>query len=251
MSTRPHLPPAAMPGTPSPADGPLGEAALLRLLAWLSPQFPIGGYSFSHGIEHACATGLIRNACDLRDWIAALLGHGSGGIDASLVAASWRAETAGNDDRLAELATLADAWRATAETALESRAQGHAFLTAIAAGWPAPRLDAYRQLLARIERQPAYACAVGVGTAIAGIPLAVTVLAFVHAFAAGLVSAGVRLIPLGQSAALRVTADLEACLRATAAGAIATPPEAITACALAAEWTSARHETQDVRLFRS
>lgn len=240
-----------MPGTPTPTDGPLGDGALLRLMSWLSPAFPVGGYSFSHGIEHAVAEGLISDATTLQTWIVAIVCHGAGANDASLMAANWRAETAGADDRLADLAALAECWRATAETALESRAQGRAFLAAVAAGWPAARLDAYRELLARLERDPTYACAVGVCTAIARIPLATTVLAFLHAFAAGLVSAGVRLIPLGQSDALRVMADLDPCLRATAARALATPPEEMAACTMVAEWASACHETQEVRLFRS
>jgi urease accessory protein len=234
-----------------PTEPVSGESALLRLLTWLSPSFPVGGFSYSHGIEFAVEAGLIRDAEDLRAWIEGVLRFGAGRTDAILLGRAWRAEAAGDDGRLAEILEWAEAFRGTAELALESVAQGRAFLAAVRAAWPHPRLDALDALAAARGRTPAYPVAVGVACAAAGIGEASARVAYVHAFAANLISAGVRLIPLGQSNGLRVLAALEATVRQVAEEAAGLDLADLGAAAWMADWCSARHETQYTRLFRS
>jgi len=229
------------------ADG----QALLRLMTWLSPAFPVGGFSYSHGIEYALEAGLVRDADALRDWIEGVLRFGAGRNDAILLGCAWRAEAARDDERLADVLAWADAFRGTAELALESAAQGRAFLAAVRAAWPHPRLDALASPAADCARPPAYPVAVGVACAVAGIGEAAARLAFLHAFAANLVSAGVRLIPLGQSDGLRVLAALEPVVREVSAEAAGLDLSDLGAAAWMADWCSARHETQYTRLFRS
>src|SRR5690349_3916279 len=90
------------------------EAALYRLMAWLSPAYPTGAFSYSHGLEYAVEAGLVRDASDLQAWVAAVIGTGAGWIDALLLAAAWRAAAAGDHARLAEIAALAAGWRGRA-----------------------------------------------------------------------------------------------------------------------------------------
>ena len=84
-----------------------------------------------------------------------------------------------------------------------------------------------------------------------GIALEAALAAFLQAVAANWVSAGVRLIPLGQTDGQRVLAALEADVAATAQRALSTPLDDIGSAAFRADLAGARHETQYTRLFRS
>ncbi len=225
-----------------------GESALYRLMTWLSPAYPLGAFSYSHGIEFAVEAGLVRDAAALRGWVATAIAAGGGRSDAALLAAAWRAATAGDESRLAEIVVLARAWRGTAETALESRAQGAAFLATTRSAWPHPALD---RLAAHNADGVALSVAVGVAAAAHDIALASTLTAFLHAFASTLVSAGTRLIPLGQSATQKVTAALEPVITAATSTALATPLDEVGTATPLHDWCSMRHETQYTRLFRS
>jgi urease accessory protein len=216
-------------------------------MIWLSPAYPVGGFSYSHGLEWTVEAGKVRDAATLGDWIETILRHGAGRSDAIFLAEAWRAVTAGGDRRLAEVAELAAAFVASAERRLETLAQGAAFLTATQAVWPAPVLER----LAAKGMETAYPVAVGACTAAHGLPLAPTAQAFVQAFTANLVSAGVRLIPLGQTDGLRVLARLEPQIPPLVAGALGASLDDIGGASVMADIASMRHETQYTRLFRS
>src|SRR5580698_3284211 len=110
-------------------------AGLYRLLAWASPAFPTGGFSYSHGLEAAAADDAVHDRATLETWIAATIAHGSGRIDADLLRDAWRAAMANDNAALAEVNRHGAAYRATAELALESSQQGAAFVAAYAAAW--------------------------------------------------------------------------------------------------------------------
>jgi urease accessory protein len=224
------------------------EAALYRLMSWLTPAYPTGAFSYSHGLEYAVAEGLVRDRESLIDWVATAVASGAGKSDGALLAAAWCAATAGHRDALDAAAELAAAWRGTAETALESRAQGAAFLSATRAAWPHPLLDA---LTLRHRGELALPVAVGAAAAAQQVPLAAALTAYLHAFASNLVSAGMRLIPLGQSDGQRAIAALEPTVAATADHVLKTPLERVGTAAPLLDWCSMRHETQYTRLFRS
>lgn len=219
--------------------------ALLRLLSWLSPSFPVGAFAYSHGIEAALDAGLIRSAADLEGWIGAISAHGAGFTDAVFLCHAWRAAACGDGAGLQRVQACAAAFRGSAEAALESAAQGRAFVSALAAGWP--------DLAVRSEAgtEPAYPCAVGAAAGLGGIPLPDAVLAFLHAFATNLISAGVRLIPLGQREGVRILAALAPVTAQAAAAALGTELDDLGTATLRVDLTMARHETQHVRLFRS
>ncbi|MBI3451366.1 MAG: urease accessory protein UreF [Rhodospirillales bacterium] len=224
------------------------EAALYRLMTWLSPAYPLGAFSYSHGLEYAVEAEIVIDGHGLADWTAAVIEYGAGRIDGVLLAAAWRASA--NDDAAAfdAAATLAAAWRGSAETALENAAQGAAFLAITLAAWPAPSLVA---LAARHNGRLALPVAVGAAAAAHEVPLPAALAAYLQSFAANLVSAGLRLIPLGQTDGQRAIAALEpAVARAATAALAANLDDLGTACPVV-DWCSMRHETQYTRLFRS
>jgi urease accessory protein len=215
-------------------------------MAWLSPSYPIGAFSYSSGLEWAVEAGDIRDAATLQDWIAAMLEEGGGFCDAVLFAEAHRLTAAGEDAALRAVAELAAALAPSKERHLETTAQGRAFLDTTRAAWSCAAVE-------RLAPLPEVALPVAVATACAGhaVPLAPALSAYLHAQAATLISAGVRLIPLGQTDGQRVLAALEPVVAATAARAIDTPVDELGGAAFRADIASMRHETQYTRLFRS
>ena len=230
---------------------PVTDDALARLLTWFSPAFPIGSYTYSHGLEYAIEAGLVGDVASLVGWVEAILRQGAGRNDAILLTCAHAAERAGDDEQLDGILTCGEAFRPTAEMALESAAQGRAFLDAVRAAWPHPRLDALAALADAEQRAPAYPVVAGVALALTGITADAGRRAYLHGFAAGLVSAAVRLIPLGQSDGLRALAALEAAIAGVAAEAAALGLADLGGAAWMVDVCSARHETQYTRLLRS
>jgi urease accessory protein len=216
-------------------------------MIWLSPAYPVGGFSYSHGLEWTVEAGKVRDAATLGDWVEDIVRHGAGRSDAIFLAEAWRAVVAGDERKLAAVVELAAAFAPSAERRLEMLAQGAAFLTATQSVWPAPALDRLSQVAAEI----AYPVAVGACAAAHGLPVAPTAQAFMQTFAANLVSAGVRLIPLGQTDGLRVLARLEPLIPPLVAGALGASLDDVGSASVMADIASMRHETQYTRLFRS
>jgi urease accessory protein len=228
----------------------LGPAhALFRLLAWLSPAYPIGAFSYSHGLEYAIEAGLVRDRGSLVHWLAGLLAHGTAQVDAALLAAAWRAANRSDEAVLDEVTQLAAAWRGTAEMALETRQQGASFLTITRSAWPHPIIETFA---ARHDGQAALPVAVAVAAAAHGVPLAAILTGYLHAFVASVVSAAVRAIPLGQTDGQSALAALEAAVATCAARATGVEDlDEIGSASPLLDWCSMRHETQYTRLFRS
>ncbi|MBN8889330.1 MAG: urease accessory protein UreF [Rhodospirillales bacterium] len=216
-------------------------AALLRLLAWLSPAFPTGGYAWSHGIEWAVEAGDIANAETLRLWLENILRHGAGRTDAILLRHAHRA--AADIEALTTLAALARALAASRELLAETTAQGNAFRAAAAAWNP--------DVLTRLVGDLPYPIAVGALAGAQGIAENDATLGVLQAFAANLISAAVRLVPLGQSAGLAVLAALEPAITAIAAETQSAGLDDIGSLTWRADIAAMRHETQYTRLFRS
>jgi urease accessory protein len=227
---------------------PLESAALYRLMAWLSPAFPIGAFSHSSGIEWAVEAGDIKDAETLRRWLAVVIGEGAGFCDAVFFAHTHRAVSANDKTALHTVAELAAAFAPSKERFQETTVQGRAFLDATRAAWPC---DALMQLDEAWNGAVALPVAVGVVCAGHGIPREPALHAFLHALAANWISAGVRLIPLGQTDGQRVLAALESTVASTAKRALDTPLDDVGSAAFRADIASMRHETQYTRLFRS
>ena len=218
-------------------EASLSGTALLRLLTWLSPAFPTGAFAYSHGLEWAVETGDVRDEGTLREWLEDVLERGAGWSDAILLRHAWRAPDAA---ALAAAAGLAAAVSPSRERRQETLDQGDAFLRA-AAPWGAP------QIAGRV----AYPVAVGAVAAMHGVPEDAACAGFLHAFAANLVSAAVRLVPLGQSAGLRVLALLEPVLLGVADATRGLGLDELGGACFRSDIAAMRHETQYTRLFRT
>ena len=131
---------------------------------------------------------------------------------------------------------------------MESAAQGEAFTMMVQTAWKVPLLS---QLSEGRAGRVVYPIAVGVACAAAGIPLDPALQAYLHAFAANLVSAGLRLIPLGQADGQSAMVALESFVMTSAQKAMVTPLDELGTATPMIDWASMRHETQHTRLFRS
>jgi urease accessory protein len=222
--------------------------ALYRLMAWLSPAFPVGAFSYSSGIEWAVEAGDVKDAGTLQHWLAVVIAEGGAFCDAAIFANAYQAVAAGDDASLRASAELAVALAPCKERHLETTSQGRAFVEAVRAAWPCAALD---RLAAAWDGDLAHPVAVAVATAGHGVPLAPALQAYLQAAAANLISAGVRLIPLGQTDGQRVLAALEPVVAGAAERAMATPLDDVGGAAFRADLAAMRHETQYTRLFRS
>src|SRR5262245_27958703 len=218
-------------------------------MAWLSPGYPVGAFSYSGGLEWAVEAGDVRDAETLQRWLEVVIRQGSGFCDGVVLVHAHAAVAAGDAGKnLRGVAELAAALPPPKQRQLETRAQGRAVVDATCAAWPCAALH---QLLAAWDGPVAYPVAVGVAAAGHGIAVEPCVSAYVQAVAANLVSAGVRLIPLGQTAGQRALAALEETIAASAQRALATPLDEVGGAAFRADLVAMRHETQYTRLFRS
>ena len=224
---------------------------LMRLLAWFSPSFPVGAFSYSHGIEYAVEAGLVDRREALIDWVDGVVARGAGRVDAALFCAAYDAVAGDDEAGLVWAIERGDTMRATRELAGESIGQGEAFVATIRATWPEPRLDRLVEIARDQQRRLAYPVAVGAAVAAHGVPAAAALPAYLHGLAANLISAGVRLIPLGQTDGQRAIAALEPVVLAAAAAALVRPRGDLGSAAPVIDWASMQHETQYTRLFRS
>ncbi len=216
------------------------QASLIKLLTWLSPAFPTGGFAYSHALEWAVESGDVTSEATLLPWLEDVLRHGAGHTDSILLRHAHRADDA---DALAQVAEIAEAAANSRERRSETLGQGDAF-TIAARVWGAPLLDA-------LDRPVAYPVAVGALARAQGVPEDAAALGQLHAFVANLVGAAVRLVPLGQTAGLRVLAALEPSLRAIAAETRPLDLDDIGGACFRSDIAAMRHETQYTRLFRT
>ena len=227
----------------------LHASSLYRLMAWLSPAYPVGAFSYSSGIEWAVEAGDITDASTLKDWLAVMLNDGGGFCDAVFFAHSHRAAGRRRGRRLARAGRTRRRLRAVQGTpsgndgARQCLCRGDLFCLALRGARPA-------------EKGLGWTGRLSGGGGVLPPPVMAwrwtpALPAFLQAVAANWVSAGVRLIPLGQSDGQRVLAALEPVVAATAQRALATALDDIGAAAFRADLAVARHETQYTRLFRS
>ena len=219
-------------------------SALQKLLAWTSPAFPVGAFSYSHGLEWAIEDGTVKDAAALRAWLTDVLRHGAGRTDAILFCHASRA--GGDTAALRAVAELAAAFQPSKERHLEAMAQGRAFLSAVIAAWPNPQLTA---LPADVSLT--YAVALATAAEAHAIPLAAALTAFLTGFVANIVSAGVRAIPIGQTDGQRIIAALGEIVAEVALAAEGASLDDLGGAALRADIASMKHESQYTRLFRS
>jgi urease accessory protein len=212
----------------------MSEAGLLSLAQWLSPSFPVGSFAYSHGLEWAVAAGEVTSARAAQAWIAAILSEGAGRTDAILLAEALR-----GDAPVAELAALAEALAASRERWVETMEQGRALARTVAA------------LTGREVPEAAYPVALGVAARGLGLPAERVAGLYLQAFASTLVLACVRFVPLGQTEGQAVLAALQPVILRVAAEAAGAGLADIGSGTVRGDLAAMRHETMDVRIFRT
>lgn len=213
---------------------------LIRLSTWLSPGFPTGGFAFSHGLEWSVEAGDVVDEATLADWVADVLRYGTGRSDTILLRHAYAADL----DDLPALCALGLALCFGRERRLETCAQGSAFVRA-GNVWGGQRLAAL------LDKEVPYPIAVGALAADHRIGADHVAAAYLQAFAASLVSAAVRLIPLGQTAGLRVRAPLEPLIAELVEQTRAAGLDDLGSACFRSDIAALRHETQRTRLFRT
>jgi len=214
---------------------------LVRLMTWLSPAFPIGGFAYSGGLESAVDRGLVKDADGLKQWLTVLMTRGVWWNDAVLLAEAWRA--CNDQERLDEALSLAQALAGSLERHLEITMLGEAFVAA-AASWPHDVLD-------HLGEKPAYAVAVGAVASAHDVDLSQTLAAFLHALASQAVSASIRLGVIGQKQGVAVLAGLEQTVLEIADAAEGSSLADLGSASFIADIVALAHESQHSRLFRS
>lgn len=214
--------------------------SILRLMAWLSPVFPIGGFAYSSGLEGAVHDNAVSSEDDLKQWILDLLVYGSNWNDAVLFAATWRHVQKG--ENIDELIALSEAMAGTRERHLETMAQGSAFLTAIVE---------WDEGFTNLPKQCALPLAIAVRCADAEIALVPALATYLQAFVSNQLQAAIRLSIIGQSGAAKLLAQLEGSILDLAEKAAVSDLDDLGSFTLHADILSMRHETQESRIFRS
>jgi urease accessory protein len=226
----------------------LSDRGRYQLLAWMSPAYPTGGFTYSHGLEWAVEEGTVVNVDQLVAFVDAVLRRGGGWIDAVLFVHAWRAACE-SDAALDAIAELGVAFRGTSETALESHQQGAAFLQITRQAWPHPLLDRFARRHA--DQEVAHSSVVALACAAHDVALQPALAAYLQGLAANLISAGVRLIPLGQTHGQLAVARMLPIITHVAEQALNSDLDDLGTAAPQLERCSALHETQYTRLFRS
>ncbi len=211
------------------------EQALLTLAQWLSPAYPVGAFSYSHGLEWAIEAGQVQDADSFRDWLGDILRFGTGRNDAILLACAYRADPAA----LRDIDETARAFAASKERLLETNAQGAAFCRTTTAIWGDDLPDL------------TYPVAVGHAARRNNIPLRQTGAMYLHAFASNLTSAAIRLVPLGQTEGQSIVTALAPLCETLARDTETLELDDLGGSVFLADIAAMKHETQYTRLFRS
>ena len=213
--------------------------ALIRLQTMMSPAFPTGAFSYSHGLEAAIGSGRVSDRFELRAWLEGLVSRGAGWNDGVMVAQAWR--DAHSADALAELVELAQAMCVSKERRLETCAQGEAFVMA-ARAW---------NTFNCAPRDCPLPVAVGALAGMLELGLEETLTAYLHAYVSNQVQAAIRLMELGQRGGVAILVELEPVILEKARRLAKSTLGDLGSDAVMADIAAMQHETMESRIFRS
>jgi urease accessory protein len=236
-----------MPRVRRPA-APVPASALLQLMWLASPALPVGGFSYSEGLESAVESGAITNEAQARAWLLDQLHLSLARSDIAVAAKAFGAWQRGDAASIAELNAWVTTTRETRELRAQTEQMGRSLLE-----WLKNRgvVDDRLAQLAALTPTPTWPIAFALAMAQTGAPLRESLLAFAFGWAENMVQAAIKCVPLGQSAGQRMLAALAAEIPACVDHAIALADSERQAFTPMLAIRSAQHETQYSRLFRS
>jgi urease accessory protein len=221
------------------------DLPLLRLMQLVSPSLPIGGFTYSQGIEWAVEAGWLTTAADLDAWLADQLQSSLARVDLPLLVRMQTAAEARDPRAMGSLIDRLIAARETMELRLEEGNRGRALADLLLA-WELAGARAWRPVLARSQ-----AAGFAFAAAAWGIAPRHSAAGYAWAWLEGLVLTAVKCVPLGQTQGQQVLLRLAGLIPAVLDEAQACPDDAIGASCPALAIASSAHETQYTRLFRS
>jgi urease accessory protein len=224
-------------------------AVLLHLMWLASPALPVGGFSYSEGLEAAVDGGHVGSESTAGDWLLQQLQLVLARAELALLVQAHDAWSARHLDRVAELQAWHQATRESAEARLQAEQMGRSLLEWLRhSAWSA---DDRLGTLAALRPAPGWPLAYALATVLAGAERRDAALAFAFGWAENMVQAAMKAVPLGQAAAQRMLARLADAIPAAVEQALALPDDQRQAYAPMLAILSAQHETQYSRLFRS
>lgn len=220
--------------------------ALLRLLQLASPGLPVGAYSYSEGIEALVEAGKLDDRTALETWMIQELGFGAIRIEAAVMVRAYRAYQADNWESVSHWNYWLSAARETEELRLQSLQMGRSLLRLL------HDLNLLEQPYTSLQQEGChFAIAFALAAAHWRIDLHPAVLGYLHSWATNLINAGVKLIPLGQTAGQQLLLHLQPVIQRTAEEILTLPDDDLHSCGWGLSLASMQHETQYSRLFRS
>ncbi len=235
--------------TAIPTDAPASAATLLRLMWLASPALPVGGFSYSEGLESAVDAGSVANEASTAAWLVDQLELTLARSDLPLLAQAHAAWAAGDAAAAQALNDWVRCTRESSELRAQTEQMGRSLLEWLRNGEQAtdPRLA----LLAGFSPAPTWPLAFALAGVLAGAGARDTLLAYGFGWCENMVQAAMKAVPLGQAAAQRVLARLAGALPAAVETALVCQPDQRQAFAPGLAILSAQHEVQYSRLFRS
>ena len=232
---------------PTPTTGAVPAASLLQLMWLASPALPIGGFSYSEGLEAAVDTARVTTELDAAAWLLDQLELSLARGDLAVLAQAIPAWQAADAARIAELNAWVLQTRESSELRAQTEQMGRSLLEWLRNHTTAT--PAQTGLLA--ELQPTYPMAFALAASATGAPVREGLLAYAFGWAENMVQAAIKSVPLGQSAGQRILSALTAEIPAAIKHALAVPDNARQAFSPMLAILSAQHEVQYSRLFRS
>lgn len=241
--------PVARAAEPAPGAAATPPATLLQLMWLASPALPVGGFSYSEGLEAAVEAGLVTNEAQAAEWLSSQLKLTLARSDLPALAQAHAAWLAHDTAQVQAVDTWLRCTRESAEFRAQAEQMGRSLLDWLNNG--AHAADARLRAAAGLPAAPLWPTAFALAAVLAGATARDTLLAFAWGWAENLAQAAMKAVPLGQAAAQRVLSRLAAELPDMVEQALALPADERQAHAPLLAILSARHETQYSRLFRS
>lgn len=224
----------------------MSPTQLLSLLQLASPALPVGAYSYSEGLEILVERGAIATTNDLQSWIENSLNSGAIRIEAAILTRIWQAQNQQNFPQLQYWNHWTSAAKETEELRQQSWQMGRALHRLLSEIQPSllPSLTA-------IGTPSNYVVVFGIAAANWQIPLSETLLGYLQSWATNLIAAGIKLIPLGQTAGQKLILDLQPSFIQASQEILSLTDDDLSSCNWGLTLASMAHETQYTRLFRS
>ena len=219
---------------------------LLSLLQLTNSALPVGAYSYSEGLENLVEIGIINNVEKLKDWLIPELQFGAIRLEAWVMLQAYKAAKIGDMAALNYWNNWAFAARETEELRSQSWQMGKALSRLLQELQPE-----LKSVFSQIGQNCNYAIAFGIASSYWQINEHKAVMGYLHSWATNLIGAGVKLIPIGQTAGQKLLLDLHPRLVEISREIFNLNADNIGSCAWGLSLASMAHESQYTRLFRS